>query len=62
MMTQVYHPTYLGSGDQEDHVSRPAQAKISQDPISTNIAHDYLPSYRRSINRRVIVQAKLGIK
>jgi hypothetical protein len=30
------NPSYQGGGDQEDHGSRPAWAKSSQDPISTN--------------------------
>jgi hypothetical protein len=35
-MVQAYNPTYMEGGDLENHGLRPAQAKSSQDSISTN--------------------------
>jgi hypothetical protein len=45
--------------DQEEHSSKPAKAKNSQGPISTNKSYMYMvmhichPSYTGSINRRI---------
>jgi hypothetical protein len=36
VVTHSYNHSYLGIRDQEDHGSKPAQAKSSQNPISTN--------------------------
>jgi hypothetical protein len=35
-VSHACNPGYFGGGDWEDHGSRPAGAKSSQDPISTN--------------------------
>jgi hypothetical protein len=34
LLTHTCNPSYLGSIDQEDHGSRPAQTNSSRDPIS----------------------------
>jgi hypothetical protein len=54
--------SYWGRGDEEDCISKPAPAKSSQDPNSTNkklgarvrACH---PSYMRSVNRKTAVQS-----
>jgi hypothetical protein len=56
----------LGERDLEDHSSRPAQAKSSQDPISINkklgvVALNCHPSYMGSANEKIMVQVGLGI-
>jgi hypothetical protein len=35
----VYNPSYSGGRDQQNHGSKPAQAKCSQDPILKNNQH-----------------------
>jgi hypothetical protein len=38
-VAQGYNPNYLGCRDQEDHVSKLAQANSSRDPISKKMHH-----------------------
>jgi hypothetical protein len=60
--------SYLEDKGQEDHISRPAEAKSSRDPIATTttnkkldmVVYTCLPSYSESINRRLLVLASLG--
>jgi hypothetical protein len=62
IVAHICNPNYSDSRDQEDHSSRPVQAKSPGDPISTNIQLAILapachPSYAGSINKRIAVQA-----
>jgi hypothetical protein len=53
-------PSYLGGRDQEDHISRPAQAKNvseipSQQTSQVRWEHGCIPNYTRSISRKIRV-------
>jgi hypothetical protein len=66
MVTQVYNPSYLGGGDQEDHGLRPTGQKLTR-PASQPMAgcggkHLSSPATHRSKNRRITIQARMGIK
>jgi hypothetical protein len=62
----TYNLNFLGSGDQEDHSSRPVQGKSYHDPISTNKSSVVVPacdpSCEGGIGRRIIVPGQLGQK
>jgi hypothetical protein len=66
MVAQAYNPIYLGSRDQEDNHSRPAQAESSMrlhfNPWQGMVMDTCHPSYIGSTNRRLTIQAISGIK
>jgi hypothetical protein len=61
------NPSYAGGRDGEDHNLRTAQAKKSQDPISTTIKklgmvrYTCHLSYLENMNKRIVVQVGSGI-
>jgi hypothetical protein len=64
MVAHACKPSYSGGRDLEDHSWRTAQAKSSQDPISSNkklgiVVHACHSSYSGNGNRRLVVQAGL---
>jgi hypothetical protein len=62
-----YNSSSSGGGVRKDYSSRPACAKSSDGPISTNeklavVACACSPSYSESLHRKISVQADLSIK
>jgi hypothetical protein len=66
MVAQASNPSYSEGRDGEHDSPKPAQAKSSQDPISTNknmgmVVHACHPNYTGSVNRGES-WSSLGIK
>jgi hypothetical protein len=65
-VAQAYNLSYSGSRNQKNHSLKPARAKSSQDPISTNSWTWWLmpviPGTQGNINRKTMVQADPGIR
>jgi hypothetical protein len=59
MVAYIYNISYSGGRDQEDHGSRPAEARSLQDPISINkqgvVVCTCDPSYTGDINWRIMI-------
>jgi hypothetical protein len=67
VVAHAYNPTYSKGGHQEAHGPRLGMKECPQDPVSTNkmlgvVMSTCHPSYMRSVNKRIIVQACLNIK
>jgi hypothetical protein len=66
MVAHAYNTSYLRARDGEDQGLRPGRANSYQDFISSYKLHRVTstchPSYMESVNRRIVVQASLGIK
>jgi hypothetical protein len=65
-MAHTYNPSYLGGKEWKDWSLKPAQAKSSQDPISTNRWVQWnkpvIPALVGSVNKEDRGQESLGIK
>jgi hypothetical protein len=66
MVAHVCNPSYLEGRDWEDHSLRPSEAKKITRPPTHTIKDEHgsallSSSYSGNINRRILVQASLGI-
>jgi hypothetical protein len=65
-VAKAHNPSYLGGGDWEDCISRPAWAKSPQDPISINkklhmVTYACHSSYMEDVNMKISVQVSPSI-
>jgi ribosomal protein L31 len=60
-MTHVCHPYYSGGWDGGNHGSRPVKHHLSLQKTGHREAGSCHPSYTGSKNKRIVVQAGLGV-